>query len=427
MLGSFSVMLHASDGLLADSQLVSITVLDPGNNVIIALPVEEGWNLVSLPVRPSDLRAVAVFPEATSAAFSYAGSYLAKDTLRNGPGYWLKFPSGLSLQLGGAAVGAETVSVRSGWNILGSASSAVSIGSLAPVSPATVTSSIFGYSALAGYSAADSVRPGRGYWLKMSQDGQVVLSAPVVSNTTGPAAATDLVQEEVPAAVLTLTDGSGRKRELSLFTGSADRGNGSTVELPPVPPEGGFDVRFQPSQSMAARLGPETRTTPVSIAAQSGRLHIAWKIMTPGLLLELTADRAVASGAPLIMAGTGAGEILLRTGRAEALLSVMPGTATAPALPDRMTLAQNFPNPFNPSTVIAYILPADALVRLVVFDLLGREVRELARGEQTAGRHSVVWDAGNVSGGVYYYRLEAVDLSDPSKSARETKKMFLIR
>lgn len=77
------------------------------------------------------------------------------------------------------------------------------------------------------------------------------------------------------------------------------------------------------------------------------------------------------------------------------------------ATPDNFTLAQNYPNPFNPTTVISYQLPVSSEVRLKVYDMLGRQVAELVNGQVAAGRHTINFDASNLSSGVYLYRLQA--------------------
>ena len=83
---------------------------------------------------------------------------------------------------------------------------------------------------------------------------------------------------------------------------------------------------------------------------------------------------------------------------------------SSPALPERFHLGHNYPNPFNPSTVIPYQLPVPARVRLEVFNLLGQRVATLVDEELPAGFHSARWDGTDAAGravgaGVYLYRL----------------------
>lgn len=75
-------------------------------------------------------------------------------------------------------------------------------------------------------------------------------------------------------------------------------------------------------------------------------------------------------------------------------------------IPVSFALDQNYPNPFNPTTMINYELPSNGLVKLQVFDLMGRKVTELVDGMMSEGKHSVAWNAQNASSGMYYYRLE---------------------
>ena len=98
------------------------------------------------------------------------------------------------------------------------------------------------------------------------------------------------------------------------------------------------------------------------------------------------------------------------------------GVERSPAneLPDRYALFQNYPNPFNPSTVIRYTLPAQALVSLRVYDVLGRELATLVEADQGPGIYNVWFDGSRYATGMYIYRLEAGTFS-------ESRKLLLIK
>jgi hypothetical protein len=90
------------------------------------------------------------------------------------------------------------------------------------------------------------------------------------------------------------------------------------------------------------------------------------------------------------------------------------------AVPSEYALYQNYPNPFNPITTIGFNIKEPGMVRLTVYDLLGREVATLVNGEIAAGAHSIIWDASNMSSGIYLYRLETGDFT-------ATKKLVLLK
>ncbi len=101
-------------------------------------------------------------------------------------------------------------------------------------------------------------------------------------------------------------------------------------------------------------------------------------------------------------------------------------------LPKTFALAQNYPNPFNPTTMVRYDVPAASWVRLTVYNVLGQEVTTLFNGPDSPGRKMVEWNAVNRHGlslpsGVYFYRMEATNMADPSVKFRDVKKMMLIR
>ncbi len=84
-------------------------------------------------------------------------------------------------------------------------------------------------------------------------------------------------------------------------------------------------------------------------------------------------------------------------------------TASENDLPDSFRLKQNYPNPFNPTTTIAFDVAKTGVVKLEVFDVLGRKVTELVNGRKAAGSYSVSFNADNLGSGMYIYRLQAGD------------------
>ena len=94
-------------------------------------------------------------------------------------------------------------------------------------------------------------------------------------------------------------------------------------------------------------------------------------------------------------------------------------------IPDEFALHQNFPNPFNPTTSIRFDLPTQEKVNIIIFDVMGRNIRSLLNENRNAGYHNIQWDAKNdlgehVSAGMYIYIIQAGE-------HRSVKKMVLLK
>ena len=91
----------------------------------------------------------------------------------------------------------------------------------------------------------------------------------------------------------------------------------------------------------------------------------------------------------------------------------------------RFRLSDNYPNPFNPITIISYDLPVQTWVTITIYDMMGRQVKSLINGSQTPGYKTIQWDCTNdknypVSAGLYLYTIQAGEFS-------QTKKMVLLK
>jgi hypothetical protein len=92
----------------------------------------------------------------------------------------------------------------------------------------------------------------------------------------------------------------------------------------------------------------------------------------------------------------------------------------AGAPPSEYSLAQNYPNPFNPATEISYSIKQREQVKLIVFDILGREIATLVDDFQNPGTHNITFNAQGLTSGVYYYHLQTA-------TGTLTKKMVLMK
>lgn len=118
-------------------------------------------------------------------------------------------------------------------------------------------------------------------------------------------------------------------------------------------------------------------------------------------------------------------EVIVASAQAQRIPVTIGAPVKASVLPTTFSLSANRPNPFNPSTQIAYDVPQQAQITLTVYNLLGQEVVTLVNEVKAAGRYTVTWNGRNARGfavasGVYVYRMVAGEFS-------ETKRMTLMK
>ncbi len=262
------------------------------------------WQMVSLPCVFSDTRKTVVFPTASSSAYTYDdGGYEPMDVLQTGVGYWLRFPtSGFPTFSVGGILSSLTIPVAEGWNMIGSISTPIRVNTITSDPPGMVVSGFFGYSG--GYSGADTILPGRAYWVKVGQTGTLTLNA-------GPLA--------TPGALIHIVP---------------------TNDVPPAPPsiDGKQDV-----------------------------------------------------------------------------------------LPRQYALRAAYPNPFNPATLIQYDLPVESKVTVTVYNLLGQKVATLVDRYESAGTRIIEWRPTGCASGIYFYRLNAVGLTEEGSTFTQTMKVVFAK
>jgi hypothetical protein len=139
--------------------------------------VAHGWNIISLPVRPSDPRASVLFPTAESEAYEYdaaTGGYVTRDSLHPGKAYWLRFGPAQTVGVSGLPIAAETVDVVEGWNLIGSVDGSLAAAAVQEIPPGIIESAWYAFGD-SGYSPASHIEAAQGYWVKVSAPGSLVL------------------------------------------------------------------------------------------------------------------------------------------------------------------------------------------------------------------------------------------------------------
>ena len=183
---------------------------------------------------------------------------------------------------------------------------------------------------------------------------------------------------------------SGRDRIYTVSTSSGDTTLVGSTGLNVITPH----IAFDPTGKLYGFTGISTQTN--SIYA----------------LDTLTA-------AATLVGSTGVQGLLAITMRTDTLATSVP-SQEATNLPASFELRQNYPNPFNPTTVIRYRVPVASDVKLVMFDILGREVSTLVNETKEPGSYALEFDASPLASGVYFYRLTAGMFA-------ATKKLVILR
>ncbi|MDP3829706.1 MAG: T9SS type A sorting domain-containing protein [Ignavibacteriaceae bacterium] len=156
----------------------------------------------------------------------------------------------------------------------------------------------------------------------------------------------------------------------------------------------------QPQYISTTEDGPVTITSQAPVEINSGEMVEVFYAMALG-----TDEEIMLSG------------ISAATQKYQSLFTSVNDGSNSPL---KYSLEQNYPNPFNPSTTISYLLEKSGLVTIKVYDILGNVVTTLINQEQSAGQHQLIFNASELSSGLYFYSIK-------SNGFNQTKKMILIK
>ena len=159
----------------ADNQLI----FDESNSSFIIYRMQfnvySGWNLVSVPILADNMSKSFLFPTAISPVYAYDSGYYTVDTLLNGEGYWVKFSSNETISLHGNFITENSINVSSGWNMIGPFDKIIYVDSITTQPPNILASPFYGFGG--GYYIANTLEPGKGYWIKTNANGTLHFDA----------------------------------------------------------------------------------------------------------------------------------------------------------------------------------------------------------------------------------------------------------
>ena len=349
----------------------------------------EGWNLVSVPLQAADMSKDALFPDAVSYAFGYDGNaYQIYDELETGSAYWLKFDNSSVISVTGFRPGI-TIDVNEDWNMVGPFDEDFSVSDITTNPQGIIVSEFYGFDA--GYTAADILQPGKGYWVKTSEAGQLYL------NKKGTNKKNNLPSERIPenADRFIVTDLNGNTGSVFMAGNSAP-----AYELPPLPPAGIFDIRFSSNMKVEKINKGEQEIRiqsssdyKINFDEEKYRLinRITGKSIKPGDVISANVK------------------------------SINITTLSAPV---GFAVSGNYPNPFNPSTRIHVNLPEAGKLKATVYNSIGERISVISNGEFESGTHYLEFNGTNIPSGVYFYTIE---YQNKNENYSVTNKMLLIK
>ncbi|MCE1190021.1 MAG: Omp28-related outer membrane protein [Ignavibacteria bacterium] len=360
-----------------------------GTQITRNVTTKQGWNMISVPVTPATPAIATLFPGATSQFYAFNGAYTVVQNGVAGQGFWARFDAVNTYPVLGTPIATSSLPVASGWNLIGPYDKAVTVSAVTSTPAGIVNSVFYGYDN--GYNTATTLTPGQAYWVRTTQSGQLNFNTTVEKSTP--------IAEKAPAGMqIIFTDNSGKTSVLYL---SEEKNSLQRYELPPLPPSGIFDIRFGSDRYI------ESAAIQQNVRLQGVQFPVHVKV-TGG-------DAQLSDNVGSFRASMKNGEEVVLTNPAMTTLAINGVSAAV-----TFSLNQNYPNPFNPSTSISYTVPANGLVILKVYDVLGRESAMLVNTVQNAGRYTVSFNASSLPSGTYFYELRA-------GGATQIKKMMLIK
>ncbi len=442
---TFQVITEGASPLDLDSALIcsvsgDIAGVDVTDGIVTTdsvwnLTLSEGWNMASCPGDPVISDVATLVKDTPVLPYVYTWNsdtqtYDQADTLQFGLCYWFAATQNTQLAIQYQPRAIAIYQVEEGWNMIGSVSGNVPVSSLTSNPASVVLPYVYGWNAATGtYDIVDTIVPGGGYWVAVTADAELTLNS-----TQIPTAPPAHVNSDVKAtkagweSVIAVQTQSQHQQLTFGMHSSASEGFDRSLDKPEPPPPAQVNKAIK-----AGWLIADANFSLLNGSFVGDGSHASWELSVelsePGELgwSHLpTAYRCVLQYDGQMVQMQDGEYIYLPEGNHTFTL-VLDAFAS---LPSQTQLLANYPNPFNPETWIPYRLSEAGDVTLTIYDMAGREVRQLRLYNQLSGEyqdkeHAIHWDGRNkvgeaVSSGIYFYSLQTAGGS-------QTRKLVVIR
>jgi hypothetical protein len=377
---------------------------------LLVVPHLKDWDMVGLPVNVSDASQSSVFPGSVEGTlFSFGETYESESEFIPGEGYWINFPHSGHTALDGAELSSLIISLNAGWNIISGISEETYIADIFDPGQIVVPGSLYGFNGT--YVNASTLAPGKGYWINAFTSGNIT----IIPGGDSEKIRSVYIDHSREANVLHINDSK-------LYFGvSIPESELVYYQLPPTPPAGAFDVRFDTNSKIMKDYGQIEILNDKEYLTISAEFNISQEKRWDWVVISPEGKEYILSEYGSISLSGQITDIILKKIR---------------RLPTQYTLSQNYPNPFNPRTTLNYEIPEQGDVRLTVYDLLGKEIWNFNQSNLSVGYHSVQWngidnDGSPLASGCYLYQLKVSSTSafgsKPEQLFVQTRKMVLLK
>jgi len=367
--------------------------------------IKKGWNLLSLPVRPTNSIWNVFYPNAINRPYFFSqNQYQDEVELRVGIGYFIKYGNTVDTQFAGTYIPEilnpnDKIRVYPGWNTVGCVSAPVNVrdiqftnfGFYLATQAYTRKAGVWAYKTDHGYIEVSEMQPGLGYWIKVDNDSYYHLKAPArprfINDVDDVLAAKQSVLEA--STKVTLRDNA--QHSTNMYFTNNDNVDLTSFEMPPVPPEGIFDVRLNGgstlSNSVSSVINLQGVTYPMTLQVNNSDAKYTFLDAYDNQVLATVAKGSTSN-------------VDIKSTKSNAIRVLKTDITTGFGI-------EAYPNPVITSSTVRFSVPENGNVTVKVYDLMGFEVASLFNSYAVAGQYTATLDAVNLANGTYVCKIIA--------------------